>query len=191
MPVPDNKYAIIDIYSYKILNKFSLFLIRKNVKLSPNFISLLQIPCCYLLYIFSQKKKTNSIFFVSALIGLIDNLDGTHARNTGKVSKLGMYLDHYMDMLATFTYNYIILNEFIPSRTKTKILLPILFIFYISIKQGVNHEKFENKLFLFGHDHAFLLKICFSILWYSKSIKKKNFLAIITGIFGIYKFFEK
>ena len=30
---------------------------------------------------------------------LLDNLDGAHARNTGQSSKLGHFLDHFVDFL--------------------------------------------------------------------------------------------
>lgn len=48
MPEPISKYAILDIYSYKLLNKFSLYLIKHKLNISANAITLLQIPFLYI-----------------------------------------------------------------------------------------------------------------------------------------------
>jgi len=189
MPEPTSKNAIIDIYSYKLLNKFSLYLIKHKLNISPNAITLLQIPVLYYLFIFTQKKDILGSFLCALLTGILDNLDGTHARNTNKVSKIGIYLDHYMDQISIFVIIYINIKSYFKLNKINNILLSSFLPLYVIINCDPKHE-FKNKLFLFAHDNTILIKVYFWLFWYMKSIKKKSFLLPITALFSSSLFFS-
>lgn len=162
---PENKYAVIDIYTYKIANLISSFIISKHINLSPNIITLSQLPLLYLLY--TKRKKNPALSSVLLIISsFLDNLDGEYARKSNKVTKLGSYLDLFMDGITGFVIILMFFKNYISK--KIIFLITCLVIFQIDPK---THK--SNRIILsIMHDFSFSLRIILSLLWYFDISKK-------------------
>ena len=71
---------------------------------SPNSLTFLSTSCCALSFLLASQANPSFVgmlaagFLVFAYVSL-DNMDGAHARRTGKSSRLGEFLDHWLDTL--------------------------------------------------------------------------------------------
>jgi phosphatidylglycerophosphate synthase len=167
MPEPFSKYAYFDIFINKLLKHFSSFLINKNINISPNFITLLQLPILYILLILSNIKHKAGTFICLLLGGLLDNLDGIHARNSRQESKLGMYLDHYVDILTAICTQFILFRIYFNINFLLNIVISSLVPLYFLINCSPDHNLKET-IFIFFHDNTVLLKFFIYFLWFIK-----------------------
>ncbi|MDE0883902.1 MAG: CDP-alcohol phosphatidyltransferase family protein [Myxococcota bacterium] len=72
--------------------------------LSPNAITGISTLCCSLSFLLAAVANTHPSAMVAASVLLfgylsLDNMDGAHARATGQSSRLGEFLDHWLDTL--------------------------------------------------------------------------------------------
>ena len=71
---------------------------------SPNSLTLLSTGCCATSFVLASLASSSPLAMLAAAILVfayvsLDNMDGAHARRTGKSSRLGEFLDHWLDTL--------------------------------------------------------------------------------------------
>lgn len=71
---------------------------------SPNSLTLLSTGCCAASFALASLANSSSLAMLAAAILVfayvsLDNMDGAHARRTGKSSRLGEFMDHWLDTL--------------------------------------------------------------------------------------------
>lgn len=93
-----------------VSNSISNFIIKYNIPITPNMISifriLLSLSLIYIIIYKNNYKLAAIIFFIARYL---DYLDGNLARNAKMLSELGEKLDHYSDILETFIMIFIII----------------------------------------------------------------------------------
>ncbi|MBI2024310.1 CDP-alcohol phosphatidyltransferase family protein [Candidatus Giovannonibacteria bacterium] len=89
------------------------FITDRMRRITPNFVSLVGMILVLLLaYLFENEYNYGLIFFVTLLAGFSDMLDGSLARNTNRVTRLGTVLDVLRDViLAVVVSAYLILDN--------------------------------------------------------------------------------
>ena len=73
-------------------------------RISPNALTGISTLCCAGSFVLAATASSSSPAMVAASLGVfaylsLDNMDGAHARNTGQSSRLGEFLDHWLDTL--------------------------------------------------------------------------------------------
>lgn len=72
--------------------------------ISPNVLTGISTLCCAVSFFLAATANSSPAAMVAASVGVfayfsLDNMDGAHARNTGQSSRLGEFLDHWLDTL--------------------------------------------------------------------------------------------
>ena len=72
--------------------------------LSPNALTIISTLCCAASFLLAASAPSSAAAMVTASLCVfaylsLDNMDGAHARNTGQSSRLGEFLDHWLDTL--------------------------------------------------------------------------------------------
>ena len=72
--------------------------------LSPNALTGISTLCCAASFLLAATMASNPVAMLAASLGIfaylsLDNMDGAHARETGQSSRLGEFLDHWLDTL--------------------------------------------------------------------------------------------
>lgn len=132
------------------------FLTDRMEKITPNFVSSVGIVLVILLaYLFENEYNYGIIFFVTLLAGFSDMLDGSLARNTNRVTKLGTVLDVFRDiLLAVVVSTYLIIDNFLSSE---------LFFWFMSgwillgIIRSLEFKTSSDKVFALEEDYKFVL----------------------------------
>ena len=79
---------------------------------SPNFVTLIGFLLVFLLlFFFSKDASIPVIFWTAILAGFTDMLDGSLARNSKRVTKLGAALDVTRDIFLAFVLSYFLLQK--------------------------------------------------------------------------------
>ena len=77
---------------------------RIPASLSPNALTGISTLCCAASFLLAAAAPASAAAMVTASLCVfaylsLDNMDGAHARNTGQSSRLGEFLDHWLDTL--------------------------------------------------------------------------------------------
>ena len=127
MPDPITNFSA-DKFVYQFCNIINKYLLKFN----PNYITYFNfIISFYLIYLFYFSINSIWIFLISILRTFLDILDGSYARYTKQVSKLGAFLDMLNDSI------FMILLSFVTSIKFKNILLKMLF-FLVSVILFIN-----------------------------------------------------
>ena len=141
MPSPISNYSL-DFYIYEFCN-----IISKCIYcIHPNYITLFNYFITFIIfYIFYINYSLTVTFILCILRSFLDIMDGCHARQQNKCSKLGAYLDMLNDSLFMMGIPFII-------GMNIKILL-LKIIFYT-----VSFILFINCIYMLYSDNSDLLK---------------------------------
>jgi phosphatidylglycerophosphate synthase len=102
-------YELMDtpsVYSYKLSDKISPYIYRKNI--TPNMITMFRGLLGLFAYSLLNKNKLLAAILI-VLFHFLDCLDGHHARKNNMVTKFGDYFDHIVDItfgIALIIYLY-------------------------------------------------------------------------------------
>jgi phosphatidylglycerophosphate synthase len=112
MDLSKGRYSYMDYINlefYKLSDKISNIIVKNNIPITPNMVTifafLLSMSLIYFTIYKQQYHIAAIIYFISRYL---DTLDGALARKTNTSSKLGEQLDHYCDILSGFILAYII-----------------------------------------------------------------------------------
>ena len=165
MPEATIKYST-DYYIYQVLNRIS----KHICFIHPNMITLL----CFLVtfpilhnILYNSSLSTFTMLLIIRLI--LDNLDGSVARNCNKYSQLGAFLDTLSDTISFILINSAIIYRIYTSKNHNPILYIILCIFnigliidfYREIKGDRKKNYFHNDLHKYIHDNITILSFLF------------------------------
>ncbi|MBW2230199.1 MAG: CDP-alcohol phosphatidyltransferase family protein [Deltaproteobacteria bacterium] len=96
--------------------------------LSPNAITLISTLCCFGSFVLAATGPDDPIALVVAAILVftymtLDNIDGAQARRTGRSSRLGEFLDHWLD---TFNNGWVVLGACLAAGLEPILALGVL-----------------------------------------------------------------
>ena len=159
-------------------------MIFKDIILLPNLITLFRFLSAIYLFFYYEPDNFNSYFLI-ALIGLSDSLDGIVARKFNLVSKLGIILDPLTDRIV-FIILLFWLSPLIPINFIYAVLIREFLVLIGSIYVLITGSKINvSKKGKFGTVALFVL-ICLFVLNTEILVPFLNQLAIIVIIFYFY-----
>jgi len=142
------------------------FFCKNNI--SPNAITVLAYPLLYFLYQSMMKKQIYLSLFLYLLIRIIDCLDGAVARQCGKKSTFGSYLDIITDQIGLVVVICGFIFTVYPEWHSFKTLILVILIvggFLALTLKNVEAHTFNNKLVSWGEQNSLVVTIIFWLVW--------------------------
>ena len=94
-----------------LLNFITKFMAERLNFVTPNVVSIIGFALTFfLIYLFESNSSFGTVFIVALLAGFSDALDGSLARNTGRVTRLGVVLDVARDFFLVVVLSFYLIK---------------------------------------------------------------------------------
>ena len=140
----------------RLLKFMTDFMTRHLNFVTPNFVSWIGFALVGILaYLFESGASFGIIFLAALLAGFSDMLDGSLARNSGRVTRLGVILDITRDFLLVLVLSfYLIKYNVLPSDLFFWFLVGYIF---LGIIRNLEFKFSSGRIFSLEEDYKFVL----------------------------------